>query len=311
MEPRDSWTAAFGLRRAAGAAAPSIAALSALARPPRRIEPAHCLREAEDIDLVAGRHVRWSVADQGWRNTCVAFAVTSCLELVRAGSAEEFEPLSPQFLYWHMRQRPPANPPPGWHEGATKLAQAKQVLMETGICRAGSCWTRVAPLLPLEGTQPSKDATAEAAKLRLTEIHHEDYPDPASRPSGIARKVHARLAHGFPVAIAVPVFAKTSDSPTTNWDNPEVERSGRVRNPPAGWVPSGAPGHAVCVVGFQRDADEPTGGWFIFRNSLGLDWAEDAITAAGRPRVPHRGFGAISATYVEQYLWEMLSPGRY
>jgi hypothetical protein len=300
---------AFGFRkRAAGAAAPSQAAVAAITAATVRIDPRHSIAEDKDIDLVAGRHVYWPAADQGWRNSCVAFAVAACLELLRAGKSEAFEALSPQFLYWHMRQLRPDKPPPGWLEGATKLGQAKQVLEQKGICKLRTCLYKVVSIDSIEGDRPNAGAMDEAASYRVADIYYEDFPDPEKRPSGVARKVHHRLAMGCPVAIAVPIFAKTPTSAMTNWDNPDTERSGMVRDPRPDWVPSGA-GHAVCVTGFQRDRHEPAGGWFIFRNSLGLDWGEDAVSVTGIPRLPHRGFGAISATYVEKYCWEMLSPG--
>ena len=91
--------------------------------------------------------------------------------------------------------------------------------------------------------------------------------------------------------------------------------SGIVDDPAAGWDPlatgsapgGSTPGHAVAVVGFEPSSSEPTGGWFIFRNSMGLNFGRirdgDAV-----PQVPADGFGAISATYVENYCWELLSP---
>jgi hypothetical protein len=107
------------------------------------------------------------------------------------------------------------------------------------------------------------------------------------------------------VAIAVPVVHSGS---ATNWMHPDTVRFGVVGDPPRGWVPpeTDGMGHAVCVVAFHRDPAEPAGGWFVFRNSHGLDWAR-AAPAAVRPRVPHAGFGAISASYVDGYCWEMLS----
>ena len=85
--------------RGRGAAAPSAKALSnaLLKASPQAHATVQGLVEQ---DLVKGRHANWGVRDQGDRQTCVAFAVASCLELLRAGQGTTFTPLSPQFLYW-------------------------------------------------------------------------------------------------------------------------------------------------------------------------------------------------------------------
>ena len=275
-----------------------------------RLDPK--LDREREIDLVDGRHAEWPAADQGQRDTCVAFAVASCVELLQARDGSEFRPLSPQFLYWHMRSLPPPDhPPPGWALGATKLGMAREVLGAYGICPLGACPYPVVETTPLEGPRPDKTAMAQAAAHRFSNGTYHDYPTPESRPAaGVARQVYARLAEGYPVALAVPVHAETPESVATNWDNPDVHRSGKVHNPPVGWAPTVAErGHVVCVTGFQRDPREPTGGWFVFRNSRGLNWSRYAPFGPQPPRVPLRGWGAISATHVERYCWELLSPG--
>ena len=78
---------------------------------------------------------------------------------------------------------------------------------------------------------------------------------------------------------------------------------GRVLNPPATSVVSD--GHSVCVVGFQPDDTEPNGGFFIFRNSWDVSWAY-AAPSPGNGFSPERGYGDISATYIEDYMWELL-----
>ena len=77
---------------------------------------------------------------------------------------------------------------------------------------------------------------------------------------------------------------------------------GQVLDPPATAVVDG--GHAVCVVGFVPDADETTGGYFIFRNSWGTGAFGRRLPVRGS-HAPERGYGQISATYVEKFLWEM------
>src|SRR4051794_23816584 len=91
-----------------GACAPSTDVLDAAAdfRFAGQVYPADRLDREPPIDLMKGlRYVDWPVRIQGQRQTCVAFAVAACIELLLARYRKEFIPLSPQFLYWHMRQR--------------------------------------------------------------------------------------------------------------------------------------------------------------------------------------------------------------
>jgi hypothetical protein len=316
-----------GARYPGGAAAPSMAALSlkapalfGIAPPPAQAAPP--LSEVAAIDLVGtlARYRSWPVEDQSPRQTCVAFAATACIELLRAGQGTVFAPLSPQFLYWHIRTHPWAgDPPPGWAEGAIKLGYAKEILAVNGICGWTVCpyVAQLAPAEPLQGPMPTASAEAEGLANRIPNGFYVDYPnpDPASRPTGIARRIYDILAQHRPVAISLPVFYLSPAGSLTTWNNPQTTASGQVRDPPPGAAVSsnstgpGTPGHAVCVIGFQPDVDELTGGWFIFRNSMGNDWA-DALDAENTvpPVVKARGYGAISASYVEHCCWEVFSP---
>ena len=78
---------------------------------------------------------------------------------------------------------------------------------------------------------------------------------------------------------------------------------GRVLDPPPTSVVAG--GHAVCVTGFEPDASERVGGWFIIRNSWNNGWATQS--PAPGYYSPEIGYGQISATYIDQYLWEMMA----
>jgi hypothetical protein len=61
--------------------------------------------------------------------------------------------------------------------------------------------------------------------------------------------------------------------------------------------PNGQPaGHAVCLIGYQDNAQYPGGGYFIVRNSWGLDWASQS------PYGP--GYGTIPYQYIASENWE-------
>ena len=61
----------------------------------------------------------------------------------------------------------------------------------------------------------------------------------------------------------------------------------------------------MCAVGFEPDPEEPTGGYFIIRNSWGTAWSSQA-PSPGNTYSPGPGYGEVSATYVDAYLWELL-----
>jgi hypothetical protein len=259
------------------------------------------------------QYATWFVPDQRPRQTCVAYAAAACIEVLRAYRGEPLVPLSAQFLYWYMRTlKWPGDRPPGWAFGATRLGYAKSVLASYGICREAICRNGdMPPGSPLEGPKPSRAARREAADNLIPDGDYWYIPDPSARPSGIAQRIYKLLADGRPVAIALPEFAPSPGSSVTNWYNATSWSSGIVADPPEGHLPSNSgglsvSGHAVCIIGFEPD---PAGGWFLFRNSVGKDWAylfgeqKPAV-----PDVPCSGYGAISATQVEAFCWEMFSP---
>ena len=265
-----------------------------------------------DINLLKEvPYERWFIPDQRPRETCVAYAAAACIELLRARQGADFEPLSAQFLYWYMRTTAPeSDHPPGWADGATRLSYAKSVLKKYGVCREAVCRSGLEPDLPLEGREPSPEANKEAQKNRITsDSDYLDCPE-ATQREGIAERIYNLLRTGRPVAIALPEFPKNPGSATTNWYNPTSWSSGIVADPPAGSEvhEPDTPGHAVCIVGFQQDPGR-AGGWFLFRNSLGGDWANSVNPARPYPPlVPAPGYGAISADHIERFCWEMLCP---
>jgi hypothetical protein len=102
------------------------------------------------------------------------------------------------------------------------------------------------------------------------------------------------------------MFAGRNSLTSTNWSTTSALVYGKVINPPRRAITVGA--HAVCVTGFVPDDTEPKGGYFIFRNSWGVDWSSAAPDPANTYS-PEPGYGQVSATYVDQYLWEMCSLG--
>src|SRR5262249_22984837 len=150
----------------------------------------------------------------------------------------QFDPLSPQFLYWHMRTYGPfGDVPPGWENGATKLGHARKVLVDRGICSWSVCpyMDQLSPDEPLEGTAPDEAATRAAVESRIAaNSFYIDFPEPDHRSPGVARMIYDQLQKKQPVAIAIPVFYSTADPLETNWDNPATTSSGEVFDPVEG-----------------------------------------------------------------------------
>jgi hypothetical protein len=267
------------------------------------------LAEDPEIALPADL-LDWPVRNQQFRPTCVGFAVASAVERGRAGRMQRPGKLSAMFVYQRalaLRRRSLAPQAFAAEGGATKLDDAAAVLMCDGICEE-ALWEDDVPL----DAEPPPPVLAAAAPNRMPGSFHWDIPFGTPRPPNVARVVLDLLADRGTVVVAVPVF-KDPDAPEglTNWWSPRARRHGIVPDP---LLPpwEKVSGHAVCVLGFQPDPEEPQGGWFIFRNSVGADWASGAPNpfSQDRPRVPARGWGAISGRYVEGFCWEIWAPPR-
>ena len=147
---------------------------------------------------------------------------------------------------------------------------------------------------------PSAAAVADANTRRMTGSYTN-----ASGMSGRAQHVYNLLAtKSRPVAIAVPVFGDPHTNSNT-WSTLTGWQYGEVLNPLPALVNVG--GHAVAVTGFRPDASEPSGGYFIFRNSWSTAWGSLAdVAPAGQLASGRKGYGIISATYIDKYLYETL-----
>lgn len=252
----------------------------------------------------------WPVRNQQLRPTCVGFAVASALERARAAPAARPEKLSAMFVYQRALERRRRSLAPqafAAEAGGTKLGDAAEVLAQEGIC-GEALWEDDVPL----EAEPPAQVFAAAAPNRTPRSFHWDIPFGTPRPPNVARVVLDLLVDRGAVVIALPVF-KDPDAPEglTNWWSPRARRHGIVPDP---LLPpwEKVNGHAVCILGFQPDAGEAQGGWFIFRNSVGADWASGAPNRLSRelPQVPARGWGAISARHVEGFCWEIWAPPR-
>jgi len=240
----------------------------------------------------------WPVRDQGTRGTCVAFGTTALRELLLCEVGGQIVDLSEQFLYWAIKTKS-SDPQPS--VDGTWIEFAFQALPAQGICPEVD-WPYDAAPTPGNVSQgapgvPSPAAITNAMSLRKTAALHEKI----TRPGGHAQTVlDALQKNKRPVAIALPVFSDPAVPQSDNWATSVGHFFGLVLDPPAHSTVIG--GHCVCVTGFASDPSEPLGGYFVIRNSWSQQWGSQ-LPSPGYVG-PEPGYGQVSASYVDQFLWE-------
>lgn len=247
---------------------------------------------AEEAAIEATHCPPWPIRDQGSRGTCVSFATTAAYELYLCATQTLAVDLSEQFLYWaikHHRLDPIPSTDGTWHEFAA------MALGRFGICTEADWPYDPTMRSNVSHDPPPPSAVTSARALRTPQA----VATPCSGTTGKAAALLRKLRMHNGVAIALPVF----DAPSRrihNWATRAAQTYGEVQNPLPGWSVSG--GHAVCCVGFQPDPYEPLGGHFVIRNSWGTAWGHGLPdpSYAG----PEPGYGQVSASYVDRYLWE-------
>jgi len=251
---------------------------------------------ASDIDL---RLADWPVRNQGGRGTCVAFGSTACVEHMCASSEGSITDLSEQFLYRAIKTD---SGDPIKDQDGTWLQYARDMLRTEGICTE-ALWpyvdTAVNPVSGQTDTDPTQDAYNDGGNRELTAATC--VRNPSNAAATVCQLLHQ---NNRPVAACFAVFRDpTMPTGSHGWATKVAWSYGRILNPPPTSVVAG--GHCVCITGYVADANEPLGGYFIFRNSWGPDWAKLA-PSAGVTYSPEQGYGEISASYVNKYCWELM-----
>ncbi|MEM8945751.1 MAG: C1 family peptidase [Planctomycetota bacterium] len=237
----------------------------------------------------------WPVRDQGDRGTCVAFATTACYEQFLGNAQLD---LSEQFLYWAIKV-PVGDGRPG--QDGTWFDFARQALTSEGIC-AETLWPYSGVALPTNISRADANNPSQAA---ITDAATRLYGAALCQSNGNAATLYSTMqSRNRPVGISVPVFADPANQSNDNWNTTMGQVYGRIFDPPPTSVVVG--GHAVCITGFEPDPLEQTGGWFIVRNSWGdQNWGASLPDPAHFG--PEPGYGQISATYVDSFLWELFA----
>jgi hypothetical protein len=226
----------------------------------------------EGINLLAGFG---PVRDQANRGTCVAQAGCAVLEYHHQMDRDSQIDHSEQFLYWKAKQTD-GHP----ESGGTWLEVAMPIMVDTGVC-VEQVWPYNPDPIPGNESQGPPPSSAEADAHYHRAQGHQQLNHRASV------EIRGILDGGRPVAISVPVFR--------NWyGNPNTNALGLIPMPLPTSVLEG--GHAMCAVGYDYDDEFAGGGYFILRNSWGLDWAPLSPIQAG--------YGVIPFSYIDLYGWE-------
>jgi hypothetical protein len=237
----------------------------------------------------------WPVRDQGQRGTCVAFSTTALREQLLCETEGALHDLSEQFLYWDIKTN---SPDPNKTSDGTWIEFAFDSLNRAGICPEAIWPYNPNPLNgnAAQGPAPA-GAVAAAQALRYSAALYSRI----TTSSGNAAKVlNALQTARRPVAISLPVFSDPLMPQTNNWETPVAWQFGYVLDPPA--TSTVSDGHCVCVTGFSPDPNEPTGGYFVIRNSWSGRWG--ALLPSAGYAGPEPGYGQVSASYVDKFLWE-------
>ena len=220
------------------------------------------------------------VRNQRGRGTCVAHASAAVREYLLGAESTQGD-LSEQFLYWACKKID------GFPGEGTWIKTAMAVLEDKGICTETVWPYNPNKIADNEGQDPPPaDAVEKAASYRIAQG---DLVEPRW-----VDDLKKALANNKPVAFAVPVYGY--------WLSEPVHTNGDIRMPlPADKVIGG---HAMCMVGYQDDADVPGGGYFLVRNSWGTTWAKESAPGAGYCRLPYAfmaqyGRSAYTATALQ------------
>lgn len=222
-------------------------------------EPASSTPLPDSFDL---RQRFGPVRNQGQRGTCVAHACTAIREFITSQQNPQGD-FSEQFLYWDCKKHDLV---PG--EG-TFIRVAMNRLEQDGIPAESEWPYNPNPIPGNEGHDPAPAGIlAKATPNRINSSSGLS----ATNVDGLRRV----LVNGSPVAFSVPVY--------THWFTEPTHSTGDVRLPLPGEKVEG--GHAMCMVGYQVDANVPGGGYFMVRNSWGTGWASQSAVAPGYARIP-------------------------
>ena len=281
-----------------------------------------------DIDLLKGIGP-WPVRDQGDTAMCTAFAVTACVELkeaIESGNGPKAK--SASFLYHATRLEMEKEMAERAKEAvaATASPASEHALLLPEHPESGANFSCVVAAIRAGGLRDADgwpDSRDEAPRDRQRERGVQKLmlkPPVDHPPGGAVRGVNGtevmsrlcdvileQLGKGQPVAVAFPFYRDAGGR--LIWDD-AAARDGTLDFARHPYIASDDGGHAVCIVGFERDEKTPGstwGGWFVFRNSAGVRFAQERVPF-GTNWGP--GYGRVALSDM-MHCWDYLSMDEY
>lgn len=207
------------------------------------------------------------IKNQGQRGTCVAFALCRCYETTLDWAHD----LSEQFVYWIAKSVDRLD-----EEGST-LEHGLKAIEKFGACIESLSKYRRFPYEARQhvrtqaGPRPTEAAFSDGLQRKHNSHRELD-------PSDVAA-LKVCLFNNSPVAITIPIFSSWTQNGVT-------EQNGIVKLP-FDENEETEEFHAITLTGYVEDHEQPGGGYFIFDNSWGEDWAsENTLFGPGRGMLP-------------------------
>ena len=246
------------------------------------------------------------------RGTCTAFNFLAQCEYLNkpVPAPKPQERFSEEYLYSKMRRELHDMAPPNSDTGATYLDQAIVAMQRFGLCPENR--------LSHQGRKKHPAwSVKDTSKIEQQLSHHwlqdrayyywrpsiDDLFDPMPFDIDLVAQLIWRL--DIPISISMPIYP---DGDILPWSFGVGADTGVIPEPLANWQETPIDklsGHSVCLVGAVEDETAPGGGWFIFRNSWGPDFAARRTEVKALKDILHPGYGALSFAHVQQHCWEM------
>lgn len=237
------------------------------------------------------------IIDQGERGTCVAHAMVASAEFAYPSVT-----LSAQYAYWSAK-RHGADPRP--HREGTWLKCANQGMGVVGLCEE-RYWPYASYTIPndqaheLGGIAPSLRALNNGASRQRCAAFCDDVAHATHGKAGLVLQ-HLKVG---PVVVSLPVFREVKTG-ANNWHWFGATNYGHVLDPVCNSVLVGC--HAVCLFCYIPSSAAKGGGWFVFKNSWGInDWSNGGGSAPASDPQLQNGYGYFSAEFVDTYLQELM-----
>jgi C1A family cysteine protease len=197
----------------------------------------------------------------------VAFTVTAMHDYATRLPGNQPNNFSEQHLYYETKLI----------DGASSQCGTWQQKAAIAIANRGQC---VEAIWPYNPNMPCNNHGPLPANARPKALPYRfQLTGLVANASRNVAWIKSALAAMKPVGISIPVY--------NSWySSAQVSKTGalnlRIGNEPS------VGGHAVCLVGYQDNASAPGGGYFILRNSWGVNWAWQSPYGAGYGTIPYQ-----------------------